>query len=147
SRSRSWSTAGRATRWPATSPSRAACCSSGGVVAGLGHHGRGMKSARWLSLLVVPVLLASAWDEGGDGGSGSGDGKPTRGVKRGTLRVYSHTDVDALDPGVAYAAFDFALLRGMVRELYSFDSRVSGERSLQPVPDLADGPYTLSDDG
>ena len=35
----------------------------------------------------------------------------------------------------------------MVRELYSFDSRVEGERSLQPVPDLADGPYQLSDDG
>ena len=102
-----------------------------------------MKSARWLSLLVVLVLLASACDDGG----GSGDDRPTRGVKRGTLRVYSHTDVDALDPGVAYAAFDFALLRGMVRELYSFDTRVTGERSLQPVPDLADGPYTLSDNG
>jgi peptide/nickel transport system substrate-binding protein len=106
-----------------------------------------MKSARWLSLLVVLVLLASACDDGGDSGSGSGDGKPTRGVKRGTLRVYSHSDVDALDPGVAYASFDFALLRGLVRELYSFDTRVSGERSLQPVPDLADGPYELSDDG
>ncbi len=104
-----------------------------------------MKSARWLSLLVVLVLLAAACDDGGDGGSG--DDRPTRGVKRGTLRVYSHTDVDALDPGVAYAAFDFALLRGMVRELYSFDTRVTGERSLQPVPDLADGPYQLSDDG
>ena len=102
-----------------------------------------MKSARWLSLLVVLVLLAAACDDGG----GSGDGRPARGVKRGTLRVYSHTDVDALDPGVAYAAFDFALLRGMVRELYSFDTRVTGERSLQPVPDLADGPYTLSDNG
>src|SRR5215203_314449 len=104
-----------------------------------------MKFARWLSLLVVLVLLAAACDDGGD--SGSGDVRPTRGVKRGTLRVYSHTDVDALDPGVAYAAFDFALLRGMVRELYSFDTRVTGERSLQAVPDLADGPYRLSDDG
>ena len=104
-----------------------------------------MKFARWLSLLVVLVLLAAACDDGG--GGGSGDDRPSRGVKRGTLRVYSHTDVDALDPGVAYAAFDFALLRGMVRELYSFDTRVTGERSLQAVPDLADGPYRLSDDG
>ena len=104
-----------------------------------------MKSARWLSLLLVLALLAAACDDGGAGGTG--DGKPSRGVKRGTLFVYSHSDVDALDPGVAYAAFDFALLRGLVRELYSFDTRVSGERSLQPVPDLADGPYTLSDDG
>ncbi|HEV2870698.1 MAG TPA: ABC transporter substrate-binding protein, partial [Actinomycetota bacterium] len=104
-----------------------------------------MKSTRWLSLLVTLVLLAAACDDGGDGGTG--DTRPTRGVKRGTLRVHSHTDVDALDPGVAYASFDFALLRGMVRELYSFDTRLTGERSLVPVPDLADGPYLLSDDG
>jgi peptide/nickel transport system substrate-binding protein len=31
--------------------------------------------------------------------------------------------------------------------LYSFNSRIEGERSLQPVPDLADGPYQLSADG
>jgi peptide/nickel transport system substrate-binding protein len=104
-----------------------------------------MKSARWLPVLLALVLVASACDDGGDGGTG--DTRPTRGVKRGTLRVHSHTDVDALDPGVAYASFDFALLRGMVRELYSFDTRLTGERSLVPVPDLADGPYLLSDDG
>ncbi len=100
-----------------------------------------MKTIRWLALLAALVLLAAACDDGGDGGSG--DGRPTRGVKRGTLRVYSHTDVDALDPGAAYAAFDFALLRGLVRTLYSFDTRLEGERSLEPVPDLADGPYEL----
>jgi peptide/nickel transport system substrate-binding protein len=104
-----------------------------------------MKAARWVSLLVVLVLLAAACDDGGDLDAGTGE--PSRGVKRGTLRVLSHSDVDALDPGVAYAAFDLALLRGMVRQLYSFDSRIEGERSLQPVPDLADGPYALSPDG
>jgi peptide/nickel transport system substrate-binding protein len=104
-----------------------------------------MKTVRWVSLLVVLVLLAAACDEGGS--IEVGHGKPTRGVKHGTLTVVSQNDVDALDPGMAYAAFDFALLRGMVRELYSFDSRIEGERSLQPVPDLADGPYQLSADG
>jgi peptide/nickel transport system substrate-binding protein len=104
-----------------------------------------MKTARWLSLLVALALLAAACDEGGT--VDPGDDRPSRGVKGGTLRVFSHSDVEALDPGVAYAAFDFALLRGMVRELYSFDSRVQGDRSLQPVPDLADGPYELSEDG
>jgi len=100
---------------------------------------------RWVSLLVALVLLAAACDEGGS--VDVRDGKPGRGVKRGTLLVISQSDVDALDPGMAYAAFDFALLRGMVRELYSFDTRIEGERSLQPVPDLADGPYRLSADG
>jgi peptide/nickel transport system substrate-binding protein len=61
--------------------------------------------------------------------------------------VFNYSDVEALDPGIAYYAPDWALLRGLVRELYSFDSRAEGESSLQPVPDLADGPYKLSDDG
>jgi peptide/nickel transport system substrate-binding protein len=104
-----------------------------------------MRTARWVSLLLALVLLAAACHEGGS--VDAGDGKPSRGVKHGTLAVDSQSDVDALDPGMAYAGFDFALLRGMVRELYSFDSRIQGEQSLQPVPDLADGPYDLSADG
>jgi peptide/nickel transport system substrate-binding protein len=104
-----------------------------------------MKTARWLALLLALVLLASACDDGG--GLDTAEGKPGRGVKRGTLRVVNHGDVDALDPGIAYFAADFALLRGLVRELYSFDSRTEGVGSLQPVPDLADGPYKLSSDG
>ncbi|HET8787926.1 MAG TPA: ABC transporter substrate-binding protein [Actinomycetes bacterium] len=104
-----------------------------------------MKLVRWVSLLAALVLLAAACDDGG--GVGVGDGEPNRGVKRGTLRVFSYSPADTLDPGIAYFDLDFALFRGMVRELYSFDTRVEGERSLQPVPDLADGPYQLSDDG
>ena len=104
-----------------------------------------MKTVRWLALLLALVLVAAACDDSGS--ADAGDGKPSRGVKRGTLRVFNHTDVDALDPGIAYAAADFALLRGLVRELYSFDSQLQGERSMQPVPDLADGPYELSADG
>jgi peptide/nickel transport system substrate-binding protein len=103
-----------------------------------------MITRRW-PLLLALVLLAAACDRGGNGEAADRDGP--RGVKRGTLTVVSQSDVDALDPGMAYAAFDFALLRGMVRELYSFDSRIEGEQSLQPVPDLADGPYQLSADG
>jgi peptide/nickel transport system substrate-binding protein len=96
------------------------------------------------ALLLAVVLLAAACQGGGDEVSNRDS---PRGVKRGTLRVFSHSDVEALDPGMAYAAFDFALLRGMVRELYSFDGRLEGEASLQAVPDLADGPYQLSADG
>ncbi|HSK36894.1 MAG TPA: ABC transporter substrate-binding protein, partial [Actinomycetota bacterium] len=44
-----------------------------------GHHGRVMKTARWLPVLLALVLVASACDDGGDGGSG--DPRPTRGVR------------------------------------------------------------------
>jgi peptide/nickel transport system substrate-binding protein len=104
-----------------------------------------MKTARWLALLVALVVAASACDDGGS--LDTGDGKPSRGVKRGTLQVYNYADVETLDPGISYTAVEFALLRGLVRELYSFDSRAEGEAALRPVPDLADGPYKLSEDG
>ncbi len=70
----------------------------------------------------------------------------SKGVRHGTLRVLNQTDVETLDPGLAYGAADLALLRGMVRELYSFDVTRKGEQALEPVPDLADGPYQLSAD-
>ncbi len=69
-----------------------------------------------------------------------------KGVRHGTLRVLDQTDVEALDPGVAYGAADLALLRGLVRTLYSFDSNRQGEDALEPVPDLSKGPYQLSAD-
>jgi peptide/nickel transport system substrate-binding protein len=103
-----------------------------------------MTGRRWWTLLLAVALLATACDGGGDMGDG---GREPRGVKRGTLRIVNHGDVDALDPGIAYGAVDWALLRGVVRELYSFDSRLDGERRLRPVPDLADGPYQVSSDG
>jgi peptide/nickel transport system substrate-binding protein len=69
-----------------------------------------------------------------------------KGVRHGTLRVLDQADVEALDPGVAYGAADLALLRGLVRTLYSFDSSRQDSSALDPVPDLASGPYQLSDD-
>jgi len=98
---------------------------------------------RWTLLLAV-ALLAAACNGGPD--VGAGDRQPPRGVKRGTLQIVNHGKVDALDPGYGYAAVDWALLRGVVRELYSFDSRLRGEQAMTPVPDLADGPYQLSAD-
>jgi peptide/nickel transport system substrate-binding protein len=71
----------------------------------------------------------------------------SRGVRHGTLRVFDQSDVEALDPGIAYSAADLALLRGVVRELYSFEVSRKGEQALEPVPDLAAGPYELSADG
>jgi ABC-type transport system substrate-binding protein len=104
-----------------------------------------MVTARGWRLLLAVALLAAACSGGRD--VGAGDREPPRGVKRGTLRVVNHGDLDALDPGYAYAAVDWSLLRGLVRELYSFDSRLRGEQAMTPVPDLADGPPKLSADG
>jgi ABC-type transport system substrate-binding protein len=98
---------------------------------------------RWTLLLGV-ALLAAACNGGPD--VGAGDRQPPRGVKRGTLQIVNHDDIEALDPGYAYTAVDWALLRGVVRELYSFDSRLQGEQAMTPVPDLADGPPKLSAD-
>jgi ABC-type transport system substrate-binding protein len=95
-------------------------------------------------LLLAVALLAAACNGGPD--VGAGDRQPPRGVKRGTLQIVNHDDVEALDPGHAYTAVDWALLRGLVRELYSFDSRLQGEQAMTPVPDLADGPPKLSAD-
>jgi peptide/nickel transport system substrate-binding protein len=69
-----------------------------------------------------------------------------KGVRHGTLRVLDQADVEALDPGIAYGAADLALLRGLVRTLYSFDSSRQDSSALDPVPDLASGPYQLSAD-
>ncbi len=69
-----------------------------------------------------------------------------KGVRHGTLRIFDQSDVEALDPGIAYGAADLALLRGVVRELYSFDVAAEGDAALEPVPDLADGPYELAAD-
>jgi peptide/nickel transport system substrate-binding protein len=104
-----------------------------------------MRTSRRWTLPLAVALLAAACSHGPD--VNAGDHQPPRGVKRGTLRVVNHGDVDALDPGYGYAAVDWALLRGVVRELYSFDSRARGEQAMTPVPDLADGPYRLSVDG
>jgi peptide/nickel transport system substrate-binding protein len=103
-----------------------------------------MRIGRPCVLLLAVGLLAAACH---GGGIQAGSQESARGVKRGTLRVVNHNDVEALDPGIAYGAADLTLLRGLVRELYSFDSRLEGERALTPVPDLAEGPPQLSRDG
>jgi peptide/nickel transport system substrate-binding protein len=105
-----------------------------------------MRTRPLAAVLLALALLAAACQGRRSGGDGGG-GQAARGVKGGTLRVLDLNDVEAFDPGIAYGAADLALLRGVVRELYAFDSRARGERAAVPVPDLADGPSRLSADG
>jgi len=103
-----------------------------------------MKCRRWAMLPLALALLLVGCD-GGRHASSLSQGSPN-GVKRGTLRVIDSADVEAFDPGIAYGVADLTLLRGVVRELYSFDSSRKGESALDPVPDLATS-YDLSTDG
>ena len=103
-----------------------------------------MKAARWVSLLVALVLLAAACDDGG--AVDVGDGEPSRGSS-GARCGSSATATSRRSTRASPTRPSTSPCSGAGQELYSFDSRIEGERSLQPVPDLADGPYQLSDDG
>lgn len=101
-----------------------------------------MRCRRWALLLAVALMAAGC---SGRQHSSLSQSTP-KGVKRGTLQVLDASDVEAFDPGIAYGVTDLALLRGVVRELFSFDSSRKGEAALEPVPDLATS-YELSPDG
>ena len=101
-----------------------------------------MRRRVWAVLPALALLAAAC--QAPSSGTQSQDGP--KGVRHGTLRVLDQADVEALDPGVAYGAADLALLRGLVRTLYSFDSSRQDTSALDPVPDLAQGPYQLSPD-
>src|ERR671930_1971717 len=103
-----------------------------------------MRIKPWAALLALALVAAAC--EGARSGA-ERPGEAGAGVKGGTLRVLDLNDVEAFDPGIAYGAADLALLRGVVRELYAFDSRAVGERAAVPVPDLSDGTPDLSQDG
>jgi peptide/nickel transport system substrate-binding protein len=101
-----------------------------------------MKRRVWAVLVAIAILAAACQSP-----TTTPPQDGLKGVRHGTLRVLDQADVEALDPGIAYGAADLAVLRGLVRTLYSFDSGRQDESALDPVPDLADGPYRLSPDG
>jgi len=103
-----------------------------------------MKCKRWAMLPLALALLVVACD--GRHNSALSQNSPPKGVKRGTLRVIDSSDVEAFDPGIAYGVTDLTLLRGVTRELFTFDSSRRGEQALDPVPDLASS-YDLTTDG
>jgi peptide/nickel transport system substrate-binding protein len=74
----------------------------------------------------------------------SGRARAPRGTsgRGGTLRVLSVGDVDSLDTAVAYTTTAWSLARGYARTLYSHDA----SNPTVPVPDLADGPPSISAD-
>jgi len=60
----------------------------------------------------------------------------------GTLTAYQENDFENLDPGIAYYSTDYTVVYATQRPLYSYMPN-----STQEVPDLAEGPPALSDNG
>jgi peptide/nickel transport system substrate-binding protein len=68
--------------------------------------------------------------------------EPLSGGKRGgVLSVLDETDFENLDPGIAYYSLDYEVVYATQRPLYSNEPN-----SLQPKPDLAEGPPEISPD-
>lgn len=66
----------------------------------------------------------------------------TKGKKGGTLTVLTASDVDSMDPGYAYYAFDYEVVYATQRPLYSYKAD-----SNTVYPDLATEMPTVSDGG
>jgi peptide/nickel transport system substrate-binding protein len=102
---------------------------------------------RRLGLVLVVLALLTAGcageDEGGGGGGDQAVGEPVTG---GTLRVVDEEDVDYWDTGSAYTVTSWAFARMYVRTLMNWDSSKPSEEATDPVPDIAAGPPTVSDD-
>ncbi|HKE98813.1 MAG TPA: ABC transporter substrate-binding protein [Actinomycetes bacterium] len=104
---------------------------------------RARRTVAALALGVCLVLALAGCSARRPADSG---GTSRKGVKGGTLRIVNVADVDSLDPATAYAASSWALGRLYLRTLYSWDSTLPGDDIATPVPDIADGPPTLSSD-
>jgi peptide/nickel transport system substrate-binding protein len=106
------------------------------------------------ALLVagLAVVLASC---GGGGGSTSGEesagipsefkaptAAPDNAAKGGTLTELNEGDIDYMDPGAAYYQVTYSVDLAAQRTLMGWPPDAT-----QPVPDLADGQPTVSDDG
>ncbi|MEK6276743.1 MAG: ABC transporter substrate-binding protein [Actinomycetota bacterium] len=101
-------------------------------------------------LILVTLGLAACGDDNGDGGGGGTTASdfppptapPDDAQKGGTLTVVNAADVDYIDPGAGYYQptymIDFATQRTIVGW--------PPDANKDPVPDLADGEPTISDD-
>jgi peptide/nickel transport system substrate-binding protein len=101
------------------------------------------------ALLLALVALSAALALGACGSSDGGStGAATvddgaGGHRGGTLTLLTSQDVQSLDPGITYSSLDFNLLSATQRTLYSY----APDDPTNIVPDLADGPPQVSDDG
>jgi len=91
--------------------------------------------------LVTAILCTAAAVLAACGSAGTSAG--TSGHRGGTLRELTQGDVQSLDPGIAYGAFELTLLSATQRTLY----RYAPNDPQNMVPDLAAGQPRISADG
>lgn len=115
--------------------------------------GRRSRSAALVCACALALGLGACADDDGDDGAGTGAGAttaegylnavPIEGQKKGgTLRIRSAEAFQHQDPGSAYFQLDYMFLFAVHRSLYYYEP----DDSETAVPDLADGPPTVSSD-
>jgi len=68
---------------------------------------------------------------------------PDAGKKGGKITILSGGDVDYMDPGKTYYTYAIGIINALHRGLYAYPPG----RTVEPVPDLADGDPEISEDG
>ena len=105
-----------------------------------------MRPNRWFALAVAVLALslgASACG-GDDDGGGAGSAGGTGAQKGGKLTVLNAGDFEYPDPGASYYQFDYMVHYATSRPLYSYKP---DQATQPPTPDLASGPWKISDGG
>lgn len=110
-----------------------------------------MKSRFTLALPLAVALLAAGC--GGDDEKSSSskpaqegnaqEGTPAKGKQGGELTVLYAADVDNIDPSITFYQYGFNVAYTTQRPLYSYKP----DDSVNPEPDLAEGPPEVAEDG
>src|SRR5687767_9223229 len=107
-----------------------------------------MRTKKWFALVAAALLALSVGlaacggdDEGGGGGGGS---EASGGKKGGKLVVMNVGDFEYIDPGAAYYQFDYMVHYATQRPLYYYRP---DQTTQPPTPDLAKGPWKISNGG
>jgi peptide/nickel transport system substrate-binding protein len=114
---------------------------------------RGIVRAPLLVVAFVAAVFgvsACGGSDSGSGGGGSSSGvgavpakQDVSGKKGGTLTVLNASDVDSLDPAIAYYQFSYNVMFIVHKTLYQYKP----DDTQEPSPDLASGPPQISKDG
>jgi peptide/nickel transport system substrate-binding protein len=103
-----------------------------------------MRTKKWFALVAAALLVLSTSIAacGSDDEESGGSGKA--GEKGGKLTVLNASDFEYPDPGASYYQFDYMIHYATTRPLFSYRP---DQATQPPSPDLASGPWEISNDG